>query len=74
MYNFPATEHAGIVLTRFSHNMLLCVSVPHLPFFFLSVFVVFLHQADTMKVIDECNGHWRSLVDGKTEAGKMWTK
>lgn len=31
-------------------------------------------QADTMKIIDECNGHWKALVDGKTEAGKMWIK
>lgn len=31
-------------------------------------------QAETIKVIDECNGHWKALVDGKTEAGKMWIK
>lgn len=31
-------------------------------------------QDETMKVIDECNGHWKALVDGKTEAGKMWIK
>lgn len=31
-------------------------------------------QAETMKVIDECNGHWQNLVDGKTDAGKMWIK
>eukprot|EP00904_Undaria_pinnatifida_P013294 jgi/Undpi1/9095/HiC_scaffold_26.g11555.m3 len=33
-----------------------------------------LNKAETMKVIDECNGHWRNLCDGKTEAGKMWIK
>lgn len=33
-----------------------------------------LDKAETIKVIDECNGHWQSLVDGKTEAGKMWIK
>ncbi|CAM9483535.1 unnamed protein product [Sphacelaria rigidula] len=33
-----------------------------------------LDKASTMKVIDECHGHWKSLVDGKTDAGKMWIK
>lgn len=41
---------------------------------FLVRFVVLVWQAETMKIIDECNGHWKSLVDGKTEAGKMWIK
>lgn len=36
--------------------------------------VFLLQQAETIKVIDECNGHWKALVDGKTEAGKMWLK
>ncbi|CAM9732895.1 unnamed protein product [Scytosiphon promiscuus] len=33
-----------------------------------------LNKEETLKIIDECNGHWKSLVDGKTEAGKMWIK
>ncbi|CAM9165089.1 unnamed protein product [Pylaiella littoralis] len=33
-----------------------------------------LGKAETMKIIEECNGHWRSLFYGTTEAGEMWTK
>ncbi|CAM9390489.1 unnamed protein product [Hapterophycus canaliculatus] len=33
-----------------------------------------LTKDETLKVIDECNGHWKALVDGKTEPGKMWIK
>ncbi|CAM9458299.1 unnamed protein product [Ascophyllum nodosum] len=33
-----------------------------------------LGKAETLKIIDECNGHWRDLYDGKTDAGKMWLK
>ncbi|CAM9132202.1 unnamed protein product, partial [Phaeothamnion confervicola] len=31
-----------------------------------------LTKAETLKVIEECNGHWKALKSGKTEPGKMW--
>eukprot|EP00953_Heterococcus_sp_UTEX-ZZ885_P033919 17613-Heterococcus_DN1.PRE.2 len=27
---------------------------------------------ETLAVISECNGHWKDLLSGKAEAGKMW--
>lgn len=39
-----------------------------------SLYAVYFLQGETMKVIEECNNHWKNLVDGKTEAGKMWIK
>lgn len=33
-----------------------------------------LMQAETLKVIEECNEHWKNLMEGKTDAGKMWIK
>jgi inorganic pyrophosphatase len=27
---------------------------------------------ETLAVISECNGHWKDLISGKAEAGKMW--
>lgn len=31
-----------------------------------------LNAAETKKVIAETNGHYKALIEGKTEAGKLW--
>ncbi|CAM9731804.1 unnamed protein product [Chrysoparadoxa australica] len=33
-----------------------------------------LSKKETIEVIEECNVHWKNLVSGNTEQGKMWTK
>ncbi|KAG5187106.1 inorganic pyrophosphatase [Tribonema minus] len=32
-----------------------------------------LDAKETADIISECNGHWKALVAGKTEKGKLWT-
>ena len=33
-----------------------------------------LNAAETVEVIKETNGHYKALMEGKTDAGKLWLK